>query len=318
MSARVYFVTGKGGTGKTSLALALTEILSEKIKEPVLLLRMNSFSLSQGSYQPAQKKSEKVWEQDLHLHRTVEEYFTVTLGKIPLPSFFQKVAARLNEEVASRLLSNRYILKFIEACPGLTPTIFLGKVCYEAQAGGPDLSRDDQKWGAIVVDAPSTGQALQVFESARTLSKVLNQGVIYRHIHQTLEYAYSENFEIFLLTLPEEGPVQECLETVKRFEKISFVPKRIWINKVSPKKEKEKLESFLEQKQDLDQNDLINLIQVDLDRIKDQQDRIEDLKNKLSHISLSCLSETSLSSEVSDDFVSRENASPLKKEEIHL
>lgn len=318
MSARVYFVTGKGGTGKTSLALALTEILSEKIKQPVLLLRMNSFSLSQGNYEPAKQKSEKIWEQDLHLHRTVEEYFTVTLGKIPLPSFFQKVAAKLNEEVASRLLSNRYILKFIEACPGLTPTIFLGKVCYEAQVGAPDSSKPEQKWGAIVVDAPSTGQALQVFESARSLSKVLSQGVIYRHIRQTLEYAYSENFEIFLLTLPEEGPVQECLETVKRFEKISFVPKRVWINKVSPKQEKEKLEVFLKQNKDVDQNDLKNLIQVDLDRIKDQQDRIEDLKSKISHIPLSCLSETSLSSYMSGDFVSPERTSPLKKEEINL
>lgn len=313
MSARVYFVTGKGGTGKTSLSCALTEILSEKIQEPILLLRMNSFSLSQGNYEPAKQKSEKVWEQDLHLHRTVEEYFTVTLGKIPLPSFFQKVAAKLNEEVASRLLSNRYILKFIEACPGLTPTIFLGKVCYEAQSGAPDLSKPHQKWGAIVVDAPSTGQALQVFESARTLSKVLSQGVIYRHIHQTLEYAYSEKFEIFLLTLPEEGPVQECLETVKRFEKISFLPKRIWINKVSPQSEKQKLEAFLEQK-DIDQSDLKKLVQVDLERIKDQQDRIEDLKSKLSHITLTCLSETSLG----DSSISKTGSFPLKKEEITL
>ena len=313
MSARVYFVTGKGGTGKTSLSLALTEILSQKFKEPILLLRMNSFSLSQGNYQPAQQKSEKVWEQDLHLHRTVEEYFTVTLGKIPLPSFFQKVAAKLNEEVASRLLSNRYILKFIEACPGLTPTIFLGKVCYEAQVGGPDSSKPDQKWGAIIVDAPSTGQALQVFESARTLSKVLSHGVIYRHIHQTLEYAYSENFQIFLLTLPEEGPVQECLETVRRFEKISFVPKHIWINKVSPQREKEKLETFLGQK-DSDQIELRKLIQVDLERIKDQQDRIEDLKTQLSHIPLSCLSETSLG----DEAVLKKGIHPLHEKEINL
>ncbi len=287
MSARVYFVTGKGGTGKTSLSVALTQILSKQIEGPILLLKMNSFSLSQGGYEPVRQKSERVWEQNLHLHRTVEEYFTVTLAKIPLPSFFQKMAAKLNEEVASRLLSNRYILKFIEACPGLTPTIFLGKVCYEAQVGAPDLSKPDQKWGAIVVDAPSTGQALQVFESARTLSKVLSHGVIYRHIHQTLEYAYSENFEIFLVTLAEEGPVQECLETIERFQKIGLVPKHVWINKVTPEDEKIKLEAFLNQK-DLN---LKNLIQVDLDRIRDQQDRIENLKNKIPQINVSCLSE---------------------------
>jgi hypothetical protein len=53
---------------------------------------------------------------------------------------------------------------------------------------------------------------------------------------------------------------------------------------------------------------------VDLERIKDQQDRIEDLKMQLSHIPLSCLSETSLG----DEDVLKKGAHPLNEKEINL
>lgn len=166
--AKVYFVTGKGGTGKSSLCKSLAKKLSGE-KKNVLLIKIDSFSLSQTGDDAPHATSKYLWEQKLQLHRVVEEYFATSLSKLPIPGAFQKIAARLQEGVTSRLLGNKFVMRFIEACPGLTPTIFLGKVCREGIEGGP--AQSDGNWDAVIVDAPSTGQAIQIFESAKILAR---------------------------------------------------------------------------------------------------------------------------------------------------
>jgi anion-transporting ArsA/GET3 family ATPase len=269
--SKLLFITGKGGVGKSSFARALARIYSQKQKK-TLLLSIDGFSLSGKNEKNALvAESEFLYFQKLHLHPVVEEYFTVTLNKIPMLGSLRKFTSKINEEVASKLLANKMVLKFIEACPGLTPTLFLGKICYEAGEGGPE---QNQKWDIVIVDAPSTGQSLQIFESARSLSKVLSQGIIYKHIHKTLDFVYDKNFEIHLLTLAEEGPVQEALETLERFDKLGIKIKNLCVNRLTPKTEEERLRSFKSEDQALS-----TLLKSELDRIDDQKELLEKLKS---------------------------------------
>ncbi len=274
--AKVLFVTGKGGTGKSSLARKLAEQLAEE-KKSVLLIKIDSFSLSGSGDERAYAVTPFLSEQKLQLHKVVEEYFTTTLAKIPVPGLFHKVATKIQSTLATKVLSNKYVLRFVEACPGLTPTIFLGKVCREAIEGS---------WDTVVVDAPSTGQALQLFESSRTLSRVLVQGVISRHILDTLRYVYSPNFEIQLVTLPEEGPLQECLEMLGKFKKLELGVARIWVNKVSPSTELKRLQAYTAPDSASQQ-----AVQVEVERIQDQVKAIEDFHSKILEVPLSQLTE---------------------------
>lgn len=270
--ARVYFVTGKGGTGKSTLARGLAQkISSQNLK--VLLIKIDSFSLSIAGDDQPRLIVENLWEEKLHLHKAVEDYFSTTLAKIPIPGAFQRVAQKIQESVSAKLLSNKYVLRFIETCPGLTPSIFLGKVCWEAREGGPLPAT---RWDVVIVDAPSTGQALQIFDSARTLSRVLTQGLISNHITETLKFAYSRNFEIHLMTLAEDGPLQECQEMLDKFEKLELKVSQVWINKVVPEAEAQALTNFKTE------DPLLALaLQTELDRIKDQQEALKafGLKN---------------------------------------
>jgi len=269
--ARVYFVTGKGGTGKSTLARGLAQKISTQNLK-VLLIKIDSFSLSLLGDNKPRSVSENLWEEKLHLHKAVEDYFTTTLAKLPIPGALQKVAQKIQESVAAKLLSNKYVLRFIETCPGLTPSIFLGKVCFEAREGGPT---SDVRWDVVIVDAPSTGQALQIFESARTLSKVLTQGLIANHITDTLKFANSRNFEIHLMTLAEDGPLQECQEMIDRFNKLEMNVAKIWINKVVPDLEEKTLSAFKTE-------DLLlkKAVQTELDRIADQKEAIAAFDQK--------------------------------------
>lgn len=288
--ARVYFVTGKGGTGKSTLARSLAEKISQQNLK-VLLIKIDSFSLSIVGNDKAQLRAENFWEQKLHLHQAVEDYFVTTLAKIPVPGFFQRIAQKVQETVSSKLLSNKYVLRFIETCPGLTPAIFLGKVCYEAREGAPTLG---ERWDVVIVDAPSTGQALQIFDSARTLSKVLTQGLISNHISETLKFAYSHNFEIHLMTLPEEGPLQECQEMIDKFSKLELKVAKVWINKVVPEIEENKLKAY-----SASDSSLKAAIQTELDRIEDQKEAILAFEEKNKEIKKSHIPEHTNSKELS-------------------
>lgn len=288
--ARIYFVTGKGGTGKSTLARSLAEKISQQNLK-VLLLKIDSFSLSITGDDKAQLKAENFWEQKLHLHQAIEDYFITTLAKIPLPGILQRVAQKVQENLSHALLSNKYVLRFIETCPGLTPAIFLGKVCYEAREGGPALN---ERWDVVIVDAPSTGQALQIFDSAKTLSRVLTQGLISNHIAETLKFAYSHNFEIHLMTLPEEGPLQECQEMLERFEKLEMKVAKVWINKVVPSVEEEKLAAFR-----AEDDMLAKAIRTELDRIEDQKEAIVQFKEKNKDLLLAEIPEHSNRTELS-------------------
>ncbi|MEZ4813882.1 MAG: ArsA-related P-loop ATPase [Bdellovibrionota bacterium] len=273
--ARVYFVTGKGGTGKSVLARSLAEKISTQDLK-VLLIKIDSFSLSTTGDDGAQFKKKNLWEQKLHLHRVMEEYFETTLAKIPVPGALQKVAQKIQETVATKLLANKYVLRFVETCPGLTPSIFLGKVCWEAQDGGPDTN---SRWDVVIVDAPSTGQALQIFDSAKTLSRVLTKGLISNHIADTLKFAYSHNFEIHLMTLPEEGPLQECEEMIAKFSKLELKVSQVWINKVVPEVEEQALRAYNSKDEVLSK-----AIQTELERIADQKEAIQ--KFEATHLEI--------------------------------
>lgn len=288
--ARVYFVTGKGGTGKSTLARGLAQKISTQNLK-VLLIKIDSFSLSILGDNQARPMGENLWEEKLHLHKAVEDYFTTTLAKIPIPGALQKVAQKIQESVSAKLLSNKYVLRFIETCPGLTPSIFLGKVCWEAREGGPTPST---RWDVVIVDAPSTGQALQIFESARTLSKVLTQGLIANHISDTLKFAYSRNFEIHLMTLAEDGPLQECQEMVDRFLNLEMNVTKIWINKVVPVLEEKTLAAFKTE------DPLLRAaVQTELDRIVDQREAIASFDQKNPQIQKAKIREFSNKEELS-------------------
>ena len=277
MVAKVYFVTGKGGTGKSTLSRSLAEKMASE-KKRVLLLKINSFALSHEGDNAPQMVMENLWVQKMHQRRSVEEYFTTTLSKLPIPGAFHKIAHKIQEGISHKLLANKFVMRFIDACPGLTPTIFLGKVCFEAKEGGPDFENNPQlRWDAVVVDAPSTGQALQVFESSSVLSKMLSQGHIAKHIHDTLLFAHGDDFEIHLMTLPEEGPLQECIETQEKFKELEKNITKIWINKVVPDAEIQKLKSL--QSED---PRIVSIVKTELERIADQVESIKAFEKKLT------------------------------------
>ena len=114
-----------------------------------------------------------------------------------------------------RRLSNRLVrggaLDVVAtAAPGIEDILVLGKVKQLERAGGVDL---------ILLDAPAAGHAITFLESARGLLDAVTVGPIHTQARDVLEMLTdAERCSVVLVTLPEETPVNELVDTAYSLE----------------------------------------------------------------------------------------------------
>ena len=93
----------------------------------------------------------------------------------------------------------------VAAAPGLRDLVTLGKIRQLEEAGGADL---------IVVDAPASGHALSFLTAAAGMADSASGGPIRDQADQVLAMLADETrCRVLLVTLPEETPVSETIET---------------------------------------------------------------------------------------------------------
>ena len=91
------------------------------------------------------------------------------------------------------------------AAPGLADLVLLGKIRQLEQKGEADL---------IVVDAPASGHAVGFLMAPRGLARAAASGPVRHQAELALELLADEDrCQVALVTLPEEGPVSEVIET---------------------------------------------------------------------------------------------------------
>lgn len=91
------------------------------------------------------------------------------------------------------------------AAPGLGDLVLLGKIRQLEQKGEADL---------IVVDAPASGHAVGLLMAPQGLARTAASGPVRHQADLALELLADEaRCQVVLVTLPEEGPVSEVIET---------------------------------------------------------------------------------------------------------
>jgi anion-transporting ArsA/GET3 family ATPase len=132
--------------------------------------------------------------------------------------------------VSKRLVSSNAIDMVATAAPGIKDILLLGKVKQLERSGTADL---------LVLDAPAAGHAITFLRSARGLLDAVRVGPIEAQARDVLEMLTDPaRCEVVLVTLPEETPVNELVETAYSLEDevgVSLGP--IVINGVYPELE---------------------------------------------------------------------------------
>jgi len=205
----VVFVVGKGGVGKSTVTAALALAAAAQQKQ-VCIAEMNgaeSMSTLLGcppvGY-PTKRIAEGIDAISISPDKATEEYLVRTLR-------FRKLY--------DLVFRNRYIEPFMNGILGLSDLCSVGKVMdleWQRVDGsyGPD-SEGPYRYDLILVDCPATGHGLALLRAAQTMMDVTGAGPLYNNsamINGLLED--HGRSAVLLVTLPEEMPVSETLESI--------------------------------------------------------------------------------------------------------
>jgi hypothetical protein len=112
--------------------------------------------------------------------------------------------------LSRRLVSSGALDVVATAAPGIKDILLLGKVKQLERAGTADL---------IVLDAPAAGHAIAFLQAPRSLLDTVSVGPINAQARDVLQLLEDHRrCQVILVTIPEETPVNEAVETAFSLE----------------------------------------------------------------------------------------------------
>jgi anion-transporting ArsA/GET3 family ATPase len=212
-ASRLVIVAGKGGVGKTTVSAALARAaalvgLSTLVVEvegrsglPAMFgraeLGYDEIVLSPGGV--AADGTGSVEVADVRAR-------TVT----PDEALLEYLRDHGLSRISKRLVSSGALDVVATAAPGIKDILLLGKVKQLERSETADL---------IVLDAPAAGHAITFLQSARGLLDAVRVGPINAQARDVLELLEDHRrCQVVLVTIPEETPVNEAVETAFSLE----------------------------------------------------------------------------------------------------
>ena len=197
---RLTFITGKGGVGKTALALALTKSL----KDRGFKVQYNCFDQT-AHLSICQKLELKSLELDTV--KSAEVYMGKKLG---------------GQTIARWVMKTPFFHSLFHMLPGLGMMIVLGHLI--------DLLENDPELH-LIVDSPSSGHALTMFEASHNFKEMFVSGKIVEDINRMHNFLYSqENVQVKIVGLPTLMALQESEELKKSIQQLNLKNVQLYIN----------------------------------------------------------------------------------------
>ena len=222
---RLHVVTGKGGTGKTTVAAALALALTRQGKR-VLLAEVEG---RQGISQTFDVAPLGHTETRILHDRTGGELWGLSVdAKESLLEYLQKFY-KLGR--AGSVLERFGAIDFATTiAPGVRDVLLIGKV-YEAagrrtgRSGGP-------AYDAVILDAPPTGRVVRFLNVNAEVADVARMGPIRTQADSITRMLRSHTTAVHVVTLLEEMPVQETVDALADLRRASLPVGAIVVNQV--------------------------------------------------------------------------------------
>jgi anion-transporting ArsA/GET3 family ATPase len=220
------FVTGKGGVGKTTVAVALGLRAAAEGKR-VIVCEV-----------AAQENASRFFDHDeVGFHEVEMEENLWSISIDPDESMREYVLLQLKVRAMRDLLFRSRIFTYLAAAtPGLKELVTIGKIWELTQ---PDRKvKSGRKYDLVIVDAPATGHGIGFLQTPRTFAAIARVGPIHSQALQLNALITDQDHTgTAIVALPEEMPVNEsaALEHDLRNE-VGVAVDRIYLNGLYPER----------------------------------------------------------------------------------
>jgi anion-transporting ArsA/GET3 family ATPase len=224
--ARLHVVTGKGGTGKTTVAAALALYIAGQGKRVLLTEVEGRQAIAQLFDVPALPYEEQrlasaanggsVWGLAVDAEDAMIEYLDMFYGLKRSARGLQKMGA----------------IDFVTTlAPGLRDVLLTGKVKESVTRVTPD---GRPVYDAVVLDAPPTGRIEKFLNATQEVANLAKVGPLSKQSTGVVELLHSSRTAIHLVTLLEEMPVQETIDAAAALRKDGYVLGSVLVNRARP------------------------------------------------------------------------------------
>ena len=221
--ARLHVVSGKGGTGKTTVAAAIAIALASGGKRTLLVEvegRQGIAQLFDTAPLPYEEKRVAVAPGRGEVYALAVDVEAAMLDYLEL--FY-------NMKRAARALRRMGAVDFVTTiAPGLRDVLLTGKVKETVTRTGPE---GRPYYDAVVLDAPPTGRINRFLDTTREVSKLTKMGPIHKQSEGVVQLLHSAQTSVHLVTLLEEMPVQETVDAAAVLADAGFALGAIIVNR---------------------------------------------------------------------------------------
>ncbi|MFC1404607.1 MULTISPECIES: ArsA-related P-loop ATPase [Streptacidiphilus] len=244
---RLHVVSGKGGTGKTTVAAALAMALAADGKR-TLLIEVEErqgiaelFGISALPYEERRVASVGPGALGRSGARTGSakggreggregEVFALAIDIEQALLEYLEMFYKLGR--AGKALRKVGFIDFATTiAPGLRDVLLTGKACEAVRRKGPDGKRH---YDAVVMDAPPTGRVSRFLNINTEVAGLARFGPIFTQSQAVMRVIRSPETAVHLVTLLEEMPVQETVDGVAELRAAGLPVGGVFVNMVRP------------------------------------------------------------------------------------
>jgi anion-transporting ArsA/GET3 family ATPase len=198
-TSHVVIVAGKGGVGKTTVTAAMA-VAAARAGSSVLIVEVEG-----KSGLPTMFGTEAFSYDELDLEARIRARFLT-----PDAALVDYLESHGMRRISKRLIASGALEVVATAVPGMKDILVLGKVKSLDESRAANL---------LIVDAPAAGHAISFLMSPRGLLDAVRVGPISKQAADVVALLSDPaRCQVMLVTLPEETPVSEAIETAFAIE----------------------------------------------------------------------------------------------------